>query len=157
MPSSNIIVLDANILIRAVLGKKVRELLFKHCDEVEFFTPDVCIDDAKKYLPMIFEKRSFPFEPVMDVLLHMEAMLNIVEYGIYQDRKEDAKRRIKSRDLNDWPIIATALTLNCPVWTEDQDFFGTGISVWTTNRIHIFFEDFTQEFKSEHLPYHMES
>jgi predicted nucleic acid-binding protein len=60
---------------------------------------------------------------------------------IYHEREEDAKKRIKSRDLNDWPIIATALTLNCPVWTEDQDFFGTGISVWTTNRIHIFFED----------------
>jgi hypothetical protein len=24
------------------------------------------------------------------------------------------------------------------VWTEDTDFFGTGIAVWTTNRIEIF-------------------
>jgi hypothetical protein len=24
------------------------------------------------------------------------------------------------------------------VWTEDEDFFGTGIAVWTTNRIEIF-------------------
>jgi predicted nucleic acid-binding protein len=141
MPSSNILVLDANILIRAVLGKKVRELLFKHCDEVEFFTPDVCMDDAKKYLPILFKKRSLPYEPAVEVLFHLESLLNVVGCDIYHEREEDAKKRIKSRDLNDWPIIATALTLNCPVRTEDQDFFGTGISVWTTNRIHIFFED----------------
>jgi hypothetical protein len=54
MSSSNILVLDANILIRAILGKKVREILFKHCDEVEFFTPDTCMSDAKKYLPILF-------------------------------------------------------------------------------------------------------
>jgi len=38
------------------------------------------------------------------------------------------------------PIVATALTLNCPIWTEDQDFFRTGIPTWTTDRIHIYFE-----------------
>ena len=52
----------------------------------------------------------------------------------------DARLRIKSRDIRDWPIVATALTLNCPIWTEDQDFFGTGLPTWATDRIHIYFE-----------------
>jgi predicted nucleic acid-binding protein len=39
---------------------------------------------------------------------------------------------------NDWPVLATALGLGCDIWTEDPDFFGTGIAVWTTNRIEIF-------------------
>ena len=52
----------------------------------------------------------------------------------------DAKKRISSRDLLDWLIITTVLMLNSPIWTEDQDFFGSGIPVWTTDRIHIFFE-----------------
>ena len=41
-------------------------------------------------------------------------------------------------DEEDWPVPATASALNCAVWTEDSDFFGTGIAAWTTNRIEIF-------------------
>ncbi len=30
------------------------------------------------------------------------------------------------------------LVLDCPIWTEDSDFFGTGVATWTTDRIHLF-------------------
>jgi len=29
--------------------------------------------------------------------------------------------------------------LSCPVWTEDADFFGTGVATWTTDRIALYF------------------
>jgi hypothetical protein len=45
------IVLDANILIRAVLGRRVRELVGDSADKVQFFSPDVAYADARKYLP----------------------------------------------------------------------------------------------------------
>ncbi len=41
-------------------------------------------------------------------------------------------------DEDDWPVLATALGIACAIWTEDADFFGTGIAVWTTSRIEIF-------------------
>jgi hypothetical protein len=28
-------------------------------------------------------------------------------------------------DSEDWPVLACALILDCPIWTEDRDFFGT--------------------------------
>jgi hypothetical protein len=31
------------------------------------------------------------------------------------------------------------MMLGCPVWTEDADFFGTGVATWTSNRIEIYF------------------
>jgi hypothetical protein len=40
------LVLDANILLRAVLGQRVRELLEAFEDTVTFYSPDVCFDDA---------------------------------------------------------------------------------------------------------------
>ena len=55
--SHKAIVLDANILIRAVLGKRVRELLFEHAATVQFFASDVAYADARKYLPGLLEKR----------------------------------------------------------------------------------------------------
>ena len=68
-----VLVLDANILIRAVLGKRVRELLLKYHDSVTFFTPDVCLADAKKYLPVIFEKRQMAPGLALEVLSQLES------------------------------------------------------------------------------------
>jgi hypothetical protein len=31
------------------------------------------------------------------------------------------------------------LVIECPVWTEDRDFFGTGVPTWTTDRIERYF------------------
>jgi predicted nucleic acid-binding protein len=138
--SSRILVLDANILIRAVLGKKVRSLITTFSNSVEFFTPDVCFEDAQKYLPLLFEKRSIPSEPALEVLSNLQRLIQIADKSIYEERATEAQQRIKKRDFHDWPIVATALTFNSPVWTEDQDFFGSGLSVWTTDRIHIFLE-----------------
>jgi len=55
--SHRAIVLDANILIRAVLGKQVRELIFGNVETVKFFAPDVAYADARKYLPGLLKKR----------------------------------------------------------------------------------------------------
>ena len=142
--SSKLIILDANILIRAILGNKVRTLITDNIERIDFFTPEVCIADVQKYLPILFEKRSIPIEPALILLQDLRSLLHVVDETIYQREKEEAQLRIKNRDLQDWPIVATALTLNCPIWTEDQDFFGTGISTWTTDRVHLFFEDRTR-------------
>lgn len=38
-----------------------------------------------------------------------------------------ARLRLKMRDECDWPVLAAALTLGCPIWTEDADFFGLAL------------------------------
>ena len=46
------IVLDANILVRAVLGRRVRQIIEAYAAHgVHFYAPDVAFDDARKYLP----------------------------------------------------------------------------------------------------------
>lgn len=142
MPSLEPLVLDANILIRAVLGNKVSHLLVNFGRSVEFFVPDVCVEDAEKYLPIIFKKRAISSEPALTVLSKLKRLLQIVDKNFYQERADEAKQRIKNRDIQDWPVVATALILNCAIWTEDQDFFGSGIPVWTTDRIHLFFNQY---------------
>ena len=132
------LVLDANIVVRAVLSTKVRTWTERSSSNVRFFTPDVCFDDAEKYVPLIFEKRKLPSEPAMEVLAGISRIIQIVEADIYGDYSEEAKQRIAVRDPDDWPIVAAALALNCPIWTEDADFFGAGIATWTTDRIHLF-------------------
>jgi predicted nucleic acid-binding protein len=52
--------------------------------------------------------------------------------------RDVALDRIGTRDPMDWPIVAAALALDCPIWTEDKDFFGSGMATWTTDRIEIY-------------------
>lgn len=49
-----------------------------------------------------------------------------------------ARERLVLRDLDDWPALALALAVNAPVWTEDTDFFGTGVATWTTRNVEIY-------------------
>ncbi|MDA8246883.1 PIN domain-containing protein, partial [Acidithiobacillus sp.] len=44
------------------------------------------------------------------------------------------------RDERDWPAVAASLLLDCPIWTEDRDFFGAGVATWTTETISIYLD-----------------
>jgi len=65
--SNKAIVLDANILTRAVLGTRVRELIVNNAQSVPFFAPYVAFVDARKYLPALLEKRGVKSELAMTV------------------------------------------------------------------------------------------
>jgi predicted nucleic acid-binding protein len=133
------IVLDANILIRAVLGRRVRLLLETYASRgVRFFAPDVAFQDAENYLPPLLRKRGLPHVDVLPALQYLRHVIELVDREIYGIFENEARQRLRGRDENDWPVLATALGLVCPVWTEDTDFFGTGIPVWTTNRVEVF-------------------
>jgi nucleotidyltransferase/DNA polymerase involved in DNA repair len=62
------VVLDANILIRAVLGTRVRSLLERYEDAVEFYSLDSCFNEARQHLPAILERRGLNPEPALHVL-----------------------------------------------------------------------------------------
>jgi predicted nucleic acid-binding protein len=133
------VVLDANILIRAVLGKRVRELIFDNASTVTFFAPDVADADARKYLPALLEKRGVDPGSAMLVLDRLEGIVQSVDAELYEGQQQQALQRRAARDAEDWPVLACAMTLNCPVWTEDADFFGSSVATWTSDRIALYF------------------
>jgi predicted nucleic acid-binding protein len=137
--SGKALVLDANILIRAVLGKRLRELILENTDSVKFFAPDVAYAEARKYLPAPLKKRGVDAAAAMAVLDQMERIVQPIDAELYAGMQQQALQRIAARDADDWPVIACAMTLGCPVWTEDKDFFGTGVATWTTDRVAVYF------------------
>ena len=135
------LVLDANILIRAVLGRRVRHLLDTYTVHgVRFYAPDVAFVDAQKYLPPLLVKRGKPVADVTAAIEYLQHIVEPVDQEFYVLFEADARQRLRGRDEDDWPVLATALGLACAVWTEDSDFFGTGIAVWTTSRVEIFLQ-----------------
>ncbi|TAF99107.1 MAG: nucleotide-binding protein [Betaproteobacteria bacterium] len=137
--SGKALVLDANILIRAVLGKRVRELILENTGSVKFFAPDVAYAEARKYLPALLKKRGVDAAAAMTVLDQMERIVQPIDAELYVAMQQQALQRIAVRDADDWPVLACAMTLGCPVWTEDKDFFGTGVPTWTTDRVTVYF------------------
>lgn len=132
------LVLDANILIRAVLGKRVRSLIETYAGPVRFFTPDVCVASAEEYLPDLARRRGWSAEEGLALLARVCDWIEVVERALYNDCEEDAKARMVGRDEDDWPVAAVALALESPIWTEDRDFFGAGIATWTTDRVELY-------------------
>jgi predicted nucleic acid-binding protein len=139
------IVLDANILIRAVMGRRVRQLLEEYAGrEVRFYAPDIAYADAGKYLPPLLRKRGKSDADVSSSLSYLQHLVEPVDRESYGAFEDEARQRLRGRDEDDWPVLATALALSYPIWTEDADFFGTGIAVWTTSRVEIFLKAQTQ-------------
>ena len=95
--SHKAIVLDANILIRAVLGKRARELILEYAATVNFFAPDVAYADARKYLPALLEKRGVESAVAMMVLDALESMVHPLELELYAGLQQQALQRIAMR------------------------------------------------------------
>ncbi len=45
------LVLDTNILLRAVLGTRVRSLIERYGSQVALLTPNSCVLETREYLP----------------------------------------------------------------------------------------------------------
>ena len=139
MPA-DILVVDANILIRGVLGVRVRGLLEHYADVVRFFAPDIAFADAHEHLPRILHKRGMSPTDGLAVLETLHRFVEDLDVALYALQEAEARQRLRSRDEEDWPILASALVLGSPIWTEDVDFFGAGVATWTTDRVDIFLE-----------------
>jgi len=136
MPSKALVV-DANILVRAVLGKRVREVIETYAGQVSFFVPEVAYAEAEKHLPSLVIKRGDPGKAL--ALLHsLGSLVELIGSEVYGEFEADARERLGQRDPEDWPILAAALAIGCPIWTEDTDFFGCGVATWTSGRVEVF-------------------
>jgi predicted nucleic acid-binding protein len=132
------LVLDANILIRSVLGRRVLSLLKTYEESSAFYAPDVCFRDAREYVPRVLRSRRRNPEIGLAVLDQIALLVQVVEQPSYRDFEQVARERMAARDIEDWPVVAVALLLGAPIWTEDRDFFGSGIATWTTDRVELY-------------------
>lgn len=134
------LVLDANIFIRAVLGRRVLSLLEEYGPTVAFVAPDTAFDEAGRHLPALSAKRGLAAEPSIRILRAVRNVMEQIPATEYSAFEEAALRRIATCDPDDWPVLATALLLKAPIWTEDRDFFGSGVATWTTNNLEIYLQ-----------------
>ena len=132
------LVIDANILIRAVLGVRVRELIERYCESAAFYVAESNVEEAMQYLAELAPRRGIREEIWRESLSGIMEAVQIIPQSELAVAEAEAIARIGQRDPADWPAIAGALQFDCPVWTEDEDFFGSGVATWTTSTVEIY-------------------
>jgi predicted nucleic acid-binding protein len=139
--SNRALVIDANILVRAVLGERVRAVIGAHAEDVSFFVPEVAYAEAEEHLATLVIKRGGNPEKALALLRSLRSLVVLIGSEVYGELETEARERLGARDPEDWPILASALALGCPIWTEDTDFFGCGVATWTSDRVLMFLRE----------------
>lgn len=132
------LVLDANIILRAVFGKKTCRLMERFDRKVQFLAADACVEEAHRHLEGIARAKGISADEPTAMLRQVLSMVQPISENSCAGLKLQSLSRIASQDPNDWPSIAVALLLDAPIWTEDRDFFGCGVATWTTDRVEIY-------------------
>jgi predicted nucleic acid-binding protein len=120
---------DANVLLSALIGGQAVRVL-RHTAIEEILTTEATLAEVQEYATQLAQKKHLP----VDVVLLAAATLpvTIVPRSAYASSLSDARRRIGRRDPDDIELLALALHLDLPVWSNDSDFQVAGIVWYTT-------------------------
>lgn len=120
---------DANPILSAIIGGNARDIFLK-AETASFYTTAFNFKEVEKYIPVFSIKRAIPPE---DLYLALSTLpLFVCEEYFYEDEIKMAKKLIGGRDPDDIHLLALALHLKCPVWSNDKDFENIGIGLYTT-------------------------
>jgi hypothetical protein len=103
MPSKALVV-DANILIRAVLGKRVRGMIETYCDEVSFFIAETAYAEAEEHLSRLVIKRGEDPEKPLTVLRALRNLVELIGSDVYAEFEADSRERLASAILRTGPF-----------------------------------------------------
>lgn len=128
------IVLDANIIIAALLGSRGKITIITSQNHM-FYAPLKIVDEIKKHKSTLCDRASFSSE---EFDLHFEALLyfiEVLEYLRYEKYMKSALDVIEHRDSKDADYIACALSVNADfIWSDDKDFTDQEVvKIKTTN------------------------
>jgi len=122
---------DANVILSAVVGKAALRIFLK--EDVEIITTQFNVDEVREYLSVIAEKYEFS-EEILESQLKL-LPLSVYPLHFYEDFIQKASQKLSGRDEDDIELLALAIKLKIPVWSNDNDFKNLGIEVYTTAKL----------------------
>lgn len=112
-------VVDANPIISALLGGAALRAFLNDAVK-EWATTQFTVNEVLSYLPRLASKIHVPEEMLR---LELELLpLTVYKKEFYRDFISEARRTIAEREVNDVDLLALALKLDYPIWTNDQGF-----------------------------------
>lgn len=112
------IVVDANIILSALLGGSPRFILFD--PQFEFVTTRFTLEEVERYLPHIAEKSGVSVEELKEAISLLPLIVFSKEY--YSHMVSKARKALRDIDPHDVDILALYYTEETYLWSEDKDF-----------------------------------
>jgi predicted nucleic acid-binding protein len=134
------LVVDTSMLVGELLCESGRRRLGD--DRLALFLPEQMWAETAVELPRRITafirrrglERVIAHQLAAVCLAAIEANVAILDEAVCAALEDEARSRVV-RDPRDWPAVASALALGAAVWTNDNDFLGTGVATWTTESL----------------------
>lgn len=139
------LVVDTSVLVGELLRAKGRQRF--EDDRLELFLPERMWFEAMVELPRriaAFGRARRLGPEIVEELTSLSlgtirAHVVVIEEAVYAAAEDEALARSR-RDPDDWPAVACALMLSAGIWTNDNDYLGTGVPTWTTETLRIWLD-----------------
>lgn len=122
---------DPNVILSAVAGKAALRIFLK--EDLEIVTTQFNIDEVREYLGVIAKQYGFSEEIIESQLKLLP--LRLYTQHFYEDFLQKAARKLSGKDEDDIELLALAMKLKVPVWSNDNDFKHSGIEVYPTAKL----------------------
>lgn len=135
-----IIVLDSNIIISALIKDSfIRNILTNF--NINFVFPQNGLEEIYSCKKEILKKTNMNEKEFNVLLLRLLKYIQLIPLDILADFRYRAQQIIGQIDKDDVIFIATALALNCPIWSDNKHFQKQKeIKIFTTKNMIKFYE-----------------
>jgi predicted nucleic acid-binding protein len=118
------IVADTNVIISALLKDHSINARLIKSKFFNIYFPEYGLKEIEKYRGYIIAKRERYSQSISLEFAERYIFKEIViaPFGLYRQKMRDASEIMKEIDEKDAPILALALQLCCPVWSNDKHF-----------------------------------
>ena len=114
------IVLDANIVISALLKDSTTRKMLVSAGMPEMFAPDFIFEEIRKYLPEL-ARRIGADKKELEILMNQLFSLSGISVAKTGDYSEFMEKALEiTPDQKDAPYVALAMKLECPIWSQDS-------------------------------------
>lgn len=123
------LVIDTNVLLWCILGKASKRIDALQAKGVLILVTDQNVDECWRTL---VSKFGISNQLAAERVAHTIAPLEVLATERYTEHRSDALARLGQGGSSDWPALAAAIALDADIWSDDRDYFGVGVAVWST-------------------------
>ena len=113
-----IVVVDTNILFSFFWQDSlIRRILMSK--NIEFFSPELAIDELKRYSSSISKKTKLSKEEFNDKIVNLKSFVKFIPKKDFSSFIQEAEKIAPDKD--DIDFLSLCLKLNAPLWSNDNE------------------------------------
>lgn len=122
------LILDANVMVSALMGRSFPFLLSLFEEGVELMAPVQQLAETRH----ILSKRGLPPSWIDAQMMELAVVVMPIHPAVLEEHAVKACARLGPRGQPDWPVLAATYAAGAAAWSHDKDLFGSGAPVWST-------------------------